>query len=448
MEAIEVAPEAAPEVESAASHESAPSTEVDYATTSDDDILDRALGDDDAEKEPAAHDAATKPAAEAKPVQDLKSHPDARVEEKKEELEQEQVEDVEPETLQKLYADPAVKAELQKLFQTHPEVRKAWFRAGQIGDLFPTVAEAKAVRGLFPTLETAQHASDAAAVFARMDQTYMQDPRQFAERLASANPNAFSALVTNSRDVLYKMSPDAYRTTIGEPVAAEVLANAEEWAVANEDEPFMAAIAILRDRSNLAASGQGKTPQSRNAAPVDPRITELENLKREAGIAHAESIKSFESSVHQGFWDGLRSAVDQVVGKPSAMSDKAISKIKQETFHEVATKIASQRNLRPVYENFIRSGDMSEGTRAKAVSYLMGYARQILGPVAKSRLQEWSNDIMKVNQADVQQAKTAQKKRDVGSGSGQARNTAKSGNGKVDYSKFSDDDLLEGRHLS
>jgi hypothetical protein len=437
MSEIEVPTEAAVEAPVAESPEPESSTGIDYSTQSDDDIIDGAIGDGNTE-EPVAK-VESKDSTDAKPVVDAKATPVT----KEEKPQEEQVEDVEPESLQKLYADPALKADLQKLFEKNPEVRKAWFRAGQIADMFPTVAEAKEVRALFPSLQTAQHASQSAAVLARMDQTYAQNPKEFAERLATGNPNAFAALVENSREVLFKSNPDAYRRSIGEPVAADALANAEDWANANGDEPFIVALQILRDRIGISA--QPGAPQGKAApAPQDPRLAEYEQLKADANRMRGEATQAFESSVHQGFWDGLRSAVDQVIGKPEAMSDKAVLKVKSEVFQAVAEQIATQRNLQPIYENYIRSGDMSEATRQNAVNFLMGYAKQVLGPVARARLSEWTKEILQANQAEVQKATAQPKKRDVGSGSGQAR-ASKPGNGKIDYRKLSDDDIIEGR---
>lgn len=441
METIEVAE--APTVETSAPEtvDSAPSTDIDYSTVSDDDILDGAYGNANGEGKTPDQDAAQDhpEPVESKPVttpKDLQLPKD-----KQGEKTEEQLEEYEPESLAKLYANPEIKAKLDAVFKAHPEARRAWFRNGQIGDMFQTVAEAREFRQLFPTLDTAKHASEAAAVIARMDQTYMSNPKQFAENLAKGNPNAFASMVAESREVLYKANPDAYARTIGEPVAAEALLNCEEWAQQNNDEPFMAAINILRDRLNIAGLNQPGRPAQRHPAEV-----ELAKWKEAAQQSRNDDVRAFEGSANQGYWDGLRTAVDQAIGKPAGMSDKAAIKVKSEIFNAVADQVANQKNLRPIFEQLVRSGDMSEANRTKAVNYILGYAKQILGPIARSHMQEWTNEILRANKAEVARVAAQPPRRDVGSGSGEARNTGKKpGNGKINYATTSDDDILEGR---
>lgn len=417
-----------------ASVDSAPSTDTDYRSMSADEILD--LPEDFNADEPAAQDETdTKDVSEAKPVAESKTD-----EEKPEKsAKDEDLEDYEPESIKSLYARPELKTKLDAIFKAHPEVRSAWFRSAQIADLFPTVAEARELRTMFPTVEGAKLASNAAAVLADMDRTYIEDPKTFVSNLSRGNPDAFAKMLETSREVLYELNPQAYTQLLGNPVALDLMANANQVAQETGDEALQAALAIVADRFKFPGTGP-KQP----AGPEDPRIRQFEDLKQQAAEARTQTFAEYSSRTDQDYWDGLHEDVAKAIGKPEAMSQKALERITKEVIDDVTREIAKRPDLKPQYEQFKRRGDLRDPEfRARVSGFLRNYAKAYVGKAVRTRMGEWTNEILAANKREVEKVEAKPKHKDVGSGSGQA-GAPKRGNGKVDYRKVTDQQILDG----
>lgn len=436
MSDLEVTPVEAPvAMTDAGGSESASSTDVDYSKQSDDDILDGAFGKDEPAERSASKDP-VEPATpgEEKPVETAPKPEDAKPEEEP------AVDEEEPDSLARLYGkNPEIKAELQKLFDKHPEARNAWFKAGAISDLFPTVAEARELRTLFPTTEMAKQASNGMATLAQMEQTYLDNPAQFAQKLASGNFSNFARLIESSKQVLFRGNPQAYADIIARPAVLDAFANARELANSSSDEYLTAALDIIDDRMGLTKMGA----KPKSDGPVDPRIAEFERLRADGAKIRTETTEAFSSAVDQKYWDGLNEAVTAAIGKPEAMTPKALERVRGEILAEITKQISARPDLRPQYEAFKRSGNMSPEHQAAAANFLLTFARQLVGPTTRKSLNEWTREVVGQNKAEVARVTAKPKLKDVGAGSGSARGQ-NSVPGKIDYKKVSDDDILSG----
>lgn len=416
--------------------DSASSTEIDYASMSDDDILNTP---EDAPAERAAAQDAEEPTsseAEAKPVE-------TEAEEEKPEIEEPADEGYEPETLLKLYKNPETKADLDAVFKAHPEVRSAFFKASQVADMFPTIAEARELRNVFPTAEMAKAAAARSAAFANMDQEFTENPAGFAEKLAQS-PAEFRAMMREAREVLFRVDPKAYQEDFGEPGIRDVLANARVIATEQGDEELQAALAIFDDRL-----GFSKRDGQRPTGPVDPRIQKYEEFEKKAQAFRQEAQAAFSSKTDQVYWDDLHAAVSSAVGKPATMTEKARAFVIEKAMNDVASMIAQRRELQPEYERLKRSGPMSDEHSKQVAGFLMAFARQHVGRAVQARVNEWTNEVLAGNKQTLQKAAATKSNRDVGGGSGnetpkqskleQARDPK---TGRYRYEGLTDDDIL------
>ena len=112
-----------------------------------------------------------------------------------------------PESFKKaIAANPEIKPELQRLWDQHQAFR----------EIFPTVAEARAVRELFPG-----GAADAKAVLSKareMEQSdqlfFSRDPyaqRELAANMLAMDPQAFGAMLKVSSDLVREKQPELYQ---------------------------------------------------------------------------------------------------------------------------------------------------------------------------------------------------------------------------------------------
>jgi len=416
---LEVAEPIAAETPEITSVDSASSTETDYSTLSDDDILN--AGDEDAAagEAPAEDTEIAQVPVEAKPVDEEAQ----KAAEAAKAAEMPVTAQIEP-------------AELKALFKQYPKMRDTWYQEKAYREVFPTVAEARAVKELFPNADVARSAADMQATLLRINDTYLTKPGEFATRLAQTNPGAFTKLMENSRETLYQVDPQAYRSTFAEPAVQDFVLNMKDIGARAGDEELNAALDILEDRLGWKAGAAGAKP----AGPVDPRIAELERLKADTEKFVSAGVQAFSDSVDKAYWTGLHQTVTAAIGKPAAMSDKAVEMVTREVMQEVSNAMKARRDLPGVYQARKRAGDMSPQHQKAASDFLLQYARQFVPQAVKARLNEWTQNILANNRAEVAKKTGAPQRKDVGSGSGSGRASGRVHG--VDYRKMSDDDIL------
>lgn len=419
----------------------ASSTTVDYNTMSDDDILNS--GDDVSAEQPAAHDTVQDDPAsvEAKPVATEETPEETEAEKPEEALEG----DYEPDALRRLFKDPAVKADLTALFQKHPKFRDQYFKAAQVSEMFGTVAEARELRSVFPDAATARDAQQRAAIFSQMDHEYTSDPASFAVTLARNSPDQFKQMMRGARQALYDLDPAAYRDTYGQPDVMDAIANGKEVAEETGDEQLAAAIAIFEDRLGISKK---KAAPATGTAPQDPRLKRLEDIERRLSEGREAAVHAFSERTDGIYFDGLRQAALRAIGKPASMPEMTRELLADAIVNDVTAQMARRPELRAEYERWKRYGDMSEAHSKKAAGSLLAYANSYVGGAAKTRLTRWTSEQVAGNKAALEQVSTVKGNKDVGAGSGvvPAAKTkleqARLPNGRFDYNKVTDDDIL------
>lgn len=402
---------------------SASSPEFSYGKVSDDQIL--GIGEFDVEDEDEAAGEAPADEASAKPAPVEAKSTEQPGQERKLDI-------TDPEAPISEVIEPE---EMKALFKQHPSLRDTWYREKAYKEVYPTVAEARAVKEFFPTAELAKQASDQQALLLDIDRLYTEEPAQFASKLIQSNPGAFKQFMDAARPVLHQLSPTAYRTMVAEPIVRDLVENFKEITAKNGDEELAAALEIIEERLGFNVEAR-----NRAIADQDPRIRAAEQMRSERAQSAKDSFDSFSDRVHSAYWDGLHKVVAEAIGKPTAMSDKAVEMVSREIVEEVADALAARTDLQRIFEAQKRNGDFSAQHQAKVADFVLRYARQIVPTKARARLTAWTNDILRVNAADIKKKVDAPVKKDIGAGSGASTPKAKSK--KINYRTTSDDDIL------
>lgn len=395
------------------------SSEFSYATHSDDDIL--GIGEDDAAGEAPAEDADAKTSAEAKSVEGKEAQPTTPDPAKP--AEEPEVPQIEPE-------------QLKQIFKKNPELRNSWYSEKAYREVFPTVAEARAIKEIFPNAEVAKQAASHQQMLIDMDQMYIKDPAQFAARMYKGNPEAYKAFISSTRESLYNVDPNAYRESMAKPAVRDTVENLKEIARESQDEDLAAALDILEDRLGFKA----EAARAAAAGPVDPRIADYERLKTEAKAYGEGRTAAFSRAVDDVYFANLDHVIAAAVGKPSGMSEAALTMVKAEIRQEIGKVLAARPDLKAVYETKKRFGDRSVKHAQDAAAFLLQYAQQFVPRAASARMNAWTKEILAANKAELAAKDAVPKRKDIGSG-GVVRGNPKT-KGRIDYSKMSDDDIL------
>ncbi len=409
--------------ESAPVQETTATPAVDRSDQSDDELL--GIGSEEEQPAEAASEATTREAAEAKPVDSTTPQPD----------------DVpEDQPLEALES-----AELKRLLDKEPAIRKFYFSERAYRELFPTVNEAREMRSMFPTVEDAQGVLAQAQTLLQAERTIQERPADFVKGFAQNDPTAFERFAQSLPEAIYESDPQLYRTAIAEPAVFGVLARMADGAVRNQDEELHAAIGVLRDRLNLPST-QGPAPTE------DPRIAELEQLKREAAEreekSRQETSRNFESSITRTVFEGIDGRIANELKRLNpAMSPAALELVHGQIRDAVVDKLTANQWLSSQAQQLGRSGDFGPAHLQQVVGLLAKHADPLIAPAVSNVMRRWTEDILRVNAQQLSETKRIAGKREVGSGNEAPRD----GNGRFKkvkagdpaYNKMTPDQILD-----
>jgi hypothetical protein len=428
----------------------ADSQPVDYGITTDDQLLDQAEPGGEAGEAPGAAEAGAEPSSE--------SQPDV---EKKQELDEAEHEKAEP--AEKIEEDPtlAVPPELKAMFKdpkVGPQVRDLYYRHAAYQQVFPTVAEARGMRELFPNgIEDAKAVLENAEQLERFDELFYsenpEDRAQFVASLHREDPEAFAGLIQSLPDTLYQMDPALYKQSLAVPLVQDFLTNMYNIALAEggeEGENLKNAVDVL------AHAAFRKTMDQLSAAErtPDPRATALERRqqeleKREAAIrerAWGEFHQATNDTVVERVVTDIRSTVDKLL-EGSRASEGAKQRIVRDIYNELKAAMQANRDLRQQLRREYRNGSMDQVHADRIVNLWVGRAKLLLRPLAQKVVSQWTKDVLTSTEQRREAQNRAASRPDLSGGSPRGTPTGASGlkPEDVDYGATSDDDILEDR---
>lgn len=359
-----------------------------------------------------------------------------------------------PKELTKLMKDPAVAPKLQAVM---PQIQAAFDQNAKFREVFPTVAEARAMREVFPggADEAKAVAAKAIALDEADDQFSSADPQE-QQSLASEwfedNPEAFRSMFIESAKLLQARDPQSYDT-----ITQGILTNqfqSNRW-----DEQLEAMrVAIegndLERLKGLSAWLVNETDKrgirfDRNGR-VDPQTQanarDRENLSNQQAQAQQERVEFFNERVNTTVASQVKTAITKSLTpllEKSAFTDKGKERISKEVFEEIDRRLKADKSISRAFRNIIRPNgklNLSRDAQTQAATLLVGKARATLTTVAKQIIQERTAEMISQNRTTNQKKDAAGKRADVSGGASPQIRTRKLQ--PKDVQGMSDDEIL------
>jgi len=324
-----------------------------------------------------------------------------------------------PEWLAAHFADPRMGAEAQRLWETHQAYR----------GIFPTVAEARAVKELFPggAVEATQLAAQAQDIN-RLDAAYFSaEPgaqAQLAEHLLRDNPRAFQAMLRQSAGVLARRDPQGFQQLV------EQLSNHSRE------------IGRSAETQRTPGTQPGATPAVADIA------RQRQQLEQERGEFRATQFASFQQSANDAVVGQVRQSIVETIGGalPAGVPEGARKRIAEDVFLEIHTTLQSDPALTRQVTGLLSAGggwQFDDATRQQVISLIFSRAKSLLPGVAKRVVNDWTTSVLSANREKTARQQAAAGRVDIaGGGAPEAVGKRTLQPRDIDYTKTSDDQIL------
>ena len=354
-----------------------------------------------------------------------------------------------------------------------PKLREICERDSAYREVFPTVADARAVREIFATPDAARAAATAQADLARLDRMVeSRDPRAHAELLKGLqrlSPQAFRELAFTFAEQLAALDPEAHQQVSAAMAGQSRPAGWREHAallsraVEQQDWPavkFLAATLTSNltearaTPSSLGASRSGGTVPL--VAPSAPRPSVPTNSTN--GPAHetgATVTNDFLATINAGVEQAVHASVASKVGEllPDA-SEGARQKISGEIFRELDRTLRQDPELLEQVREWVsaalRAGGQHaaqpgvaapHGAAGRVAQLIAGRARAALPAVAKRVVADWSETVLRSSQTRRSRQSESASRVEVGRGGAPGPVPLRPRG--VDYNRMSDSEILD-----
>ena len=322
-----------------------------------------------------------------------------------------------PEWLRPLLADPKSGSEVRTLWEQHQAYR----------EIFPTVAEARTLKGLFPgSAEDAKEILARAEAVSEVDDAYFSaDPSvqaQLAANLFQQNPHAFQAMLGQAVQVLAERDPESFR---------ELADQVRRWS----DRPAEARSAPLpRDAQ--------QTEVARERAQLARQREEFERQRQDF---RASQYAAFQQSANESVVQQVRQAIEQMVSGilPGDVADGARKRIAEDIFGEINATLQTDRGLTRQVAGILRQWKFDDATRQQVVNLIFGRTRTLLPAVAKRVVSDWTTSVLSANRQKTAKQQAAAGRVDiVGGGAPESIDKRPLSPRDIDYRKTTDDEIL------
>ena len=364
-------------------------------------------------------------------------------------------------------------AEFERAFELPeigPKLREMCERDAEYREVFPTVADARAVREIFSTPEAARAAATAQADLARLDRMVeSRDPQAHTELLTGLqrlSPQAFRELAFTFAEQLAALDPEAHRQ-VSEAMAAQAIAG-QRWpeqvallsrAVEQQDWPAVKFLAATLSSNLPQATATSSSVGVRHAVPLQaptiprpPVSTRSTNeWSRDPG---ATTANEFLTAVNANAERAVQSAVtSKVVELLPDAPEGARQKISAEIFREIDTTLRQDPELLDQVRESVRAALQSESrlsaqpgmaappNAAERVAQLIAArARAAMPAVAKRVVADWTETVLRSSRERRTRQSESASRVEVGRGGVPAPVSLRPRG--VDYTRMSDEEIL------
>src|SRR5208282_786889 len=309
-------------------------------------------------------------------------------------------------------------------------------------EVFPTVAEARAVRDVFPNPDAARAAATAQAELGRLDSLVeSRDPRAHAELLAGLQriaPEAFRSLALTFGERLAALDPDAHRQ-VAAAMAAQALAG-QRWpehvsllARAAEQQDWPAVkflVATLASQMEQWNRGLGNSPSPRQVVTAQPRpaqplfaapgepfrspnaAAQPQSAPGDMAAAVSQFLQAVNTDVEQAVHQSVAAKVEELLpDAPAGARQKIAGEIRRELdlalrqdpelLEQVRDSVRGALGAVPRFRDGRGATVRSEAgpERENVARLIASRARAALPGVAKRVVADWSETILRSCQA-------------------------------------------------
>jgi hypothetical protein len=371
-------------------------------------------------------------------------------------------------------AEKPTPAEFERAFElpgVGPKLREICERETAYREVFPTVAEARAVRDVFPNPDAARAAATAQAELARLDSLVeSRDPRAHAELLAGLQrmaPEAFRSLALTFGERLASLDPEAHQQ-VAAAMAAQALAG-QRWpehvsllsrAVEQQDWPAVKFLAAtLSSQMDEWSRGFRTAPSARPLGAAHPRAAQPQPAAapvQPAPSAMAEAANQFlqavNADVEQAVQQSVAAKVEELLpDAPQGARQKIAAEIRRELdlalrqdpelLEQVRDSVRGVLRAVPNPEASGRDGRAGAGAERESVARLISSrARAALPGVARRVVADWSETVLRSSQVRRSRQSEAASRVEVGRGGPPAPVPTRPRG--VDYTRMSDQEIL------
>lgn len=359
-----------------------------------------------------------------------------------------------PKEFTQLLKDPAIAKKLEPVM---PQIQAAFDQNKKFREIFPTVAEARAMRDVFPggAEEAKAVAAKAVALDEADDQFTSGDPREqsaLAAEWFEDSPEAFRSMFVESSKLLQARDPQAYQEITQSILTGHFQANRwdeqiEAMRVAIDANDLDRLKGLSAWLVNEAEKKGIKFDRGGRIRPEDAALNrDRENLSREQAETHQERIAFFNERVNSTVEGEVKSAIAKSIPsllEKSAFSDKGRERISKDVYEAIDRRLKADKSTARAMRQIIRPNgklDLSKDAQTQAANLVTGRARAILTTVAKQIIQERTAEMISQNKNANLKKDTAGKRPDITGGASPHVRTRKLT--PKDTAGLSDDEIM------
>jgi hypothetical protein len=371
-----------------------------------------------------------------KEVKEPEEEPE-KEEEAKEELEEveEEKEEEEPdETKDQIKTRPAFKAitaEYPDFFKKFPDMREMYFREQAYTKEFPTVEDAQEARETVERFNNLDEMVSAGTIEGSQD--FLKSIKESDDSIhKNFALNFLGALAKNDRDLHYQVL-----TPVAQDFIAQVFSEGSKLGEAEGKNLRNAALVFAQYYFNDLDIAKGK----KTAVKVEAKNEEAEKLQREREAFYAEKYEAAEATVNTSIRATLNREITKALDpKGDTFNSFLLKTLTKETLTAVDLAISKDTQytsrMSSLWKQARKLGYSKESTD-RLVSAYLSRARQLLPEIR--------NKIRSEALSGKSEEKSTHSRRDISGGGQQRFSRDVVDPKKIDYSKTSDRDILDGR---
>lgn len=289
--------------------------------------------------------------------------------------------------------------ELKEVFDSQPELRRAW-------------QDAHAYRQAFATPEEARAASGAVADLNRMDALFFSGRQEDHAQLAQ---------------MVSKLAPQDFVSFAREMAAvASTIPGGKRSRDASKPE---------------AAAGNREGDPSEGAAREQEGDDKALPSNAQVAAAQEQFFHSANAATVQSVIDAIENQVERIL--PEGVSKATKGRLVGEIYREMDNALRSNRQLTQQLRAAFKSGPLDSNHQNAIVSLVTARARQSLPGIAKRVLNEWSSAVLATHQERRARQRATEQRVDIVGSSGAGNDGRRAMTPRdINYSRMSDSDIL------